>query len=351
MTAPEMLHPHTKGDVVDLLHQASREGRRILVTGGRRHLDKGNRCEVDAELWTTQLDRLVHYEPAEMVAVVEAGMRAGEFRRRLAESDQEWPVDAPDDATVGGVIAAGASSPRRLRVGHVRDAVLEVELVTGDGRLIKGGARVVKWNTGYDFPRLATGSLGTLGAIVQVALKVRPLPKARRTLVAHGDGLALGRRFLDVVPLPTAVLATPEAAEVRLEGWPKEVEEQTEAARGVTADLEVRDDAPLSDPAQGASVVVEAAVAPSRIAGLVEGRAGWSALLGVGVVWFGLDRADDELRSLRRKASELGGIAPVVRGPGGLGEAPVPAQDVHRRIKAAFDPAGILAPGRFWGES
>ena len=344
----EVLHPYEKGEVVQLLRAASRDGRRILAVGGRQHMDRGEPCEMDAELWTRQLDGLVSYEPAEMVAVVGAGMRVGELQRILAGGGQEWPVDAPAEATVGGVIAAGASSPRRMRGGTVRDTVLEVELATGDGRLVKGGARTVKQSTGYSLPRLATGSLGTLGVIVQAALKVRPLPKSHRTLIAQGDGLSLSGRMLDVVPLPAAVLATPSAAEVRLEGWTGEVEEQTEIARSVAPDLEVEDDVPFPSiaPWDAMPIVTEAAVPPSRLPSLVAAAGdAWGALLGVGVAWIGLPEEGDALEVLRRKASELGGIAPVIRGEGGLGY-PVPAPEVHRRLKQAFDPAGILAPGR-----
>ncbi len=117
----ELIHPHTKADVVEAVREANPAAQRLLVVGGRHHADKGNPVEIDAELWTTQLDRLVAYEPAEMIAVVEAGMRVGELDRLLAEGGQEWPSDAPADATVGGVIAAEAQSPRRLRVGRIAD--------------------------------------------------------------------------------------------------------------------------------------------------------------------------------------------------------------------------------------
>ena len=100
--------------------------------------------------------------------------------------------------------------------------------------------------------------------------------------------------------------------------------------------------------ALGASVVAEVAVAPSRLDAVLAGESDWRALMGVGIAWVGLPDGD-RLASLRRRVAEAGGIAPVIRGPGGLGDAPVPALEVHRRIKAAFDPAGILAPGRFWG--
>jgi glycolate oxidase FAD binding subunit len=345
----ELLHPHAKHDVADALRAASADGTRVLIVGGRAHLAKGEPSQVDAELWTTMLDELVAYDPAEMLAVVESGMRLGDLRATLAEGGQEWPVDGPEGATVGGVIAAGASSPRRLRVGQVRDTVVEMELVTGDGRTIRSGARTVKNVTGFDLHRLATGSLGTLGAIVQVALKLRPLPQLRRSVMAEGPGIELGLRMLGDVPLPAAIVAEPDRVEVRLEGWAEEVEEQTAAARAVTSPLEVRDDPPPLDAfGVDAPVIAEAAVAPSRLPGLVDGLTGWRALLGVGLAWFALPDAGDGLTEVRRRAAAAGGIAPVIRGPGGLGPGLVSAPAVQRRLKAALDPAGILAPGRGW---
>jgi glycolate oxidase FAD binding subunit len=259
-------------------------------------------------------------------------------------------VDGPHDATVGGVIASGVSSFRRLRVGHVRDTVVELELVRGDGLLVKSGARTVKNVTGYDVHRLATGSLGTLGVIVQVALKLRPLPQVRRMLTIEGDGLELGRRVLDMVPLPSAVIAEPGRVRVWLEGWADEVEEQTTAALTVDPASAIdHHPAPFDPLAIDAPTVVEAAVTPSRIADVVAGRDDWTALLGVGLVWFALDGNDaDALDAIRSNVAEAGGIAPVTKGPGGLGPAPIPAADVHRRLKSSFDPAGIMAPGRSW---
>jgi glycolate oxidase FAD binding subunit len=353
----DLIHPSSKADVAEAVRGANADGRRLLVVGGRRHIDKGNPSEIDAELWTTQLDRVVAYDPAEMIAVVEAGMRVHDLEALLSEGGQEWPCDAPGEATVGGVIATATSSPRRLRVGAVRDTVLEVELVTGDGRLVRGGARTVKNVTGYDLPRLATGSLGTLGVITQVALKLRPLPKARVTLAVGGDGLRLGSTLLDSVPLPAAVLASAAGVELRLEGWPEEVESQSDIARKVLDDVGVHDVRAADQrpfPAvrpwdEGVAIVAEASVAPSHVSKLVEAAGGaWGAPLGIGLVWSGLVD-EPALDTFREATAALGGIAPVLRGPGGLGDAPVPAGDVQRRLKSAFDPSGILAPGRFWG--
>jgi glycolate oxidase FAD binding subunit len=346
----DLIEPDSKDGIREALREASRRGTRVSIVGARTHGDKGNPCEVAIELATSRLDRVVAYDPAEMLAVVEGGMRIGDLRRVLVERGQEWPADVPDEATVGGTIATAPSSPRRLRMGPIRDTVVEMELVTGDGRLVRTGARTVKSVAGYDVHRLATGSLGTLGAIVQVAVKVRPLPKARRLVIASEGGLAAGRALLDAVPLPSSVVATPERVEIALEGWPDEIEEQTAAARRATGEVDVLEDEGVLGPeAISAPTVVEVAVPPSKLEAVLNGASNWRALMGVGVAWVGLPDDGQDLTALRRRVAEAGGIAPVIRGPGGIGDAPVPVLDVHRRLKAAFDPAGILAPGRFWG--
>jgi glycolate oxidase FAD binding subunit len=312
--------------------------------GGRQHIDKGNPSEIDAELWTTLLDERVAYDPAEMLCVVEAGMRIRDLSSLLAAGGQEWPVDAPGDATVGGVIATGGPTIRQLRVGTMRDSVVEMEVVTGDGRIVRSGARTVKNVTGYDVHRLLTGSLGTLGVIAQVALKVRPLPKTTRTLVSSEGGVDLGRRLLDSVPLPAAVLAEPDRIVLRLEGWPEEVDEQTDAARAITAFDEV--DSMFPEPLfPEAPIVAEAAVTPSRLSALLQDTPAYRAMIGVGLAWVPFPD-EGSLGGFRDRVAELGGVAPVIRGVGGLGRGPGPAPDVQRRIKSALDPAGILAPGR-----
>ena len=126
--------PPAQAHDVEEMRAATADGRRSSVSAGAAPR-QGEPGEVDAELWTTSLDRVVAYDPAEMLCVVEAGMRLGELRRLLADGGQEWPVDEPDDATVGGVIAADVPLPRQLRVGCLRDTVVEMASspATGDG--------------------------------------------------------------------------------------------------------------------------------------------------------------------------------------------------------------------------
>jgi glycolate oxidase FAD binding subunit len=343
----DLIHPHTAADVADAMRVTGAEQTRVLVIGGRQHIDKGNPAEVDAELWTTLLDRAIAYDPAEMLCVVEAGMRLADLRKMLADGGQEWPIDEPDNATVGGVIAADVALPRQLRVGQLRDTVVEMELVTGDGRRIRSGARTVKNVTGYDLHRLLTGSLGTLSVITQVALKLRPLPKVARTLVTREGGLELGGRLLEAVPLPAAVIAEHDRVVVRVEGWPEEVAEQARAANTVAVMADGDPTTWLEPAFPEAPILAQAAVVPSKLDTVLDGIERYRASLGVGYAWV---PCDDEgaLARLRERAATLGGVAPVIRGPGGLGSTLVPAPDVQRRIKTAFDPGNILAPGRMW---
>jgi glycolate oxidase FAD binding subunit len=340
----DLIHPHSASDVADAMRAASADGTRILVIGGRQHIDRAHAGEVDAELWTTLLDRAIAYDPAEMLCVVEAGMRLGDVRKMLADGGQEWPVDEVDGATVGGAIAADVALPRQLRVGQLRDSVVEMHFVTGDGRQIRSGARTVKNVTGYDLHRLLTGSLGTLGVITQVALKLRPLPKVTRTLVTREGGLGLATRMLEAIPLPAAVIAQHDEVVVRLEGWMEEVGAQARAANQVAVMAEGDPLAWRSPIFPDAAFLVQAAVVPSRLESLLDGVDRYRALLGVGYAWIAC--ADQKgLTSLHERTTSLGGIVQVVRGDARV-DTEVPLPEIQRRIKAAFDPADILAPQR-----
>ena len=343
----DVLHPNSKADVAEMLSGLTSARIPTLIVGGRQNMGRATPRATAAELWTTQLDRVVAYDPAEMLAVVEAGMRIRDLASLLAEGDQEWPVDAHPDATVGGVIATGVSGMRRLRTGLMRDSVVELELVTGDGRLIRSGARTVKNVTGFDVHRLATGAFGSLGAIVQVAIKVRPRPKIQRTLITSEGGIALADALLGAVPLPAAVIAEPDHIEVVLEGWPEEVEEQTEAARAITSAFQIHDDRPptrVDELWPEAPILAEVAVTPSMIQSVVRAAERWRALMGVGLVWFPFTD-EDRWRYVRAVVAAESGTATLVRGHEASPPDAAPTQGaaIAHRLRAAFDPAGILS--------
>ncbi|HLX62359.1 MAG TPA: FAD-binding oxidoreductase [Planctomycetota bacterium] len=125
---------------------------------------------------TRSMESLIHHEPGDMVATVQAGMRFYAFSDAIAAQGQWLPIDAPPGATIGGIVAANTHGPRAWGYGKLRDMILGMTVVNGDGVLRKCGAKVVKNVTGYSLDKLYIGSFGTLGLITEVTFKLRPLP-------------------------------------------------------------------------------------------------------------------------------------------------------------------------------
>src|SRR4029079_12976461 len=135
----------------------------------------------------SSLAKIVDYTPRDMTILVEAGVRMADLAATLAAERQQLPIDVPRaaDATIGGVIATNWCGPRRYGHGTIRDYVIGIHAVDGRGVAFKGGGRVVKNVAGYDFCKLLTGSLGTLGVITQVALKVKPQSESSAAVFAE----------------------------------------------------------------------------------------------------------------------------------------------------------------------
>ena len=198
--------PASVDQAAAVLAAASRGGLVVRPWGSGSHQGLGYRADPDVILSTGNLQAVVDWQHEDLTVVVEAGMRVAALEELLAERGQTAVLpESPGDATVGGVVAAGLSGWRRLRYGPTRDRVLEVVIATGDGRVVRGGAQVVKNVTGYDLPRLMVGSLGALGLIGRVCLKLWPSPLATATVTV--DDPAAGAR---TAFRPLAVIETGE---------------------------------------------------------------------------------------------------------------------------------------------
>ena len=134
-----------------------------------------------------------------MTILVEAGVRMADLAATLAAEGQQLPIDVPraSEATIGGVVATNWNGPRRYGHGTVRDYVIGIHAVDGRGVAFKGGGRVVKNVAGYDFCKLLTGSLGTLGVITQLAFKVKPQPECTAAVIADCANLSIAEKALD----------------------------------------------------------------------------------------------------------------------------------------------------------
>ncbi len=342
--------PDDLATTAQILRAASSHGLRVLVWGGGTHQGIGHPVAADVVVVTCRLDRVVDWQPEDLTIVVEAGMPVSRLDELLAERGQSAVLpEHPGEATVGGVVAAGASAWRRLRYGPTRDRLLEVVLVTGDGRVVTGGGRVVKNVTGYDVPRLATGSLGSLGVIGQVCLKLWPVASHAGTIPVEDAAAA---RHIAYRPL--AVIETERGAHVYVAGTAEEVAGQA-ADLGSAAEPGLAWPAPLDDPWR-LSLRVPAARFSDAV---TEVRTRLDdvrlhAAHGVGEAKIGLGDLDrDAVLGLRAWAEDAGGALVVeaaaeaeVLDPWG---APPASVDLQRRVKDAFDPAGVVNRGRLPG--
>ncbi len=357
------MRPVTEAELAEAV--AGALGPLLVRGGGTRTLGHA----VGEVLQTGGLSGVELYEPGALTLVVRAGTPVAEVQAVLAGERQRLAFEVPDlrgllgregASTIGGVLAANASGPRRVQVGAARDAALGVRFVDGSGTVVKNGGRVMKNVTGYDLVKLMAGSRGALGVLTEVSFKVQAVPEAEATLVIEGLGDAAGLSALRTAlgsPFDVSGVARHSGRSlIRVEGMAGSVAYRTDQLRArivgevtvaegdTSAALwrEVRDVAPL----QGKpGEVWRIATLPTAAAGIVaqlEGEALWD--WGGGLIWLRLDPG----RGAEVAAAVAGkGHATLVKGQGGPvfpPEEPEVAALVAG-LKAKFDPRGIFNPG------
>jgi glycolate oxidase FAD binding subunit len=391
-----IVRPGGVAEVQACVREAAAEGAALVASGLGAHLDLGvppSRLGVVLKL--DRLARVVDHQAGDMTVTVEAGCPLGVLAGALSASGQWLPLDPPrpGSTTAGGLVAANLSGPLRASQGRVRDLLIGIRTVGADGALVSGGGRVVKNVAGYDLPKLHVGALGTAGVIVEATFKVRPRPGreeavviACRSVEAAGEA-ALAVMAADAPPFwlelagPGGLPEGPgdgAAVVVGLAGIPEEVEQgrarvmELARARGLGA-LVVPDGAGLRTrladfSVEPATAVLRAGVLATEVGRTIasataRGRTSGVALrcladVASGVVRIVVPRADAVaplVAAFRAELEARGGSLVVERaGPALKADLDVwgdvgPGLGLMRRVKAAFDPAGILAPGRFVG--
>jgi glycolate oxidase FAD binding subunit len=384
------LRPDSETDLVDMMQEALAAKTPLEVVGTATKRRLGRPMQTAATLDLSSFSQISLYEPEELVITVGAGARLDAIKELVSSKGQEFAFEPPDlsrllgsdhSGTLGGMLACNLSGPRRLKAGAARDHILGVAGVSGRGEAFKAGGRVVKNVTGYDVPKLMAGSFGTLAALTLVTFKVLPKAENEETLVIEdlSDDEAVAAMSLAMqsscevsgaAHLPQTLAGGTAKTLLRLEGVAPSIAYRRDKLMAILKAktmhrlegdtsckqwIAIRDVHPLADqqdrsvwrlsvpPAEGARVTASLALA-------LDAR--WFYDWAGGLIWIdvppGADAATLAIRAATREGhATLIRSSEMIRANVSVLSPQAPALSaLARRVKTAFDPMGILNPGR-----
>ena len=388
-----VVEPGTIEEISEVMKLASREGIAVSPRGGGTKMGLGNPPrQVDLILSTARIDGIIEHVPGDQIVRAQAGVKLEDLQENLAGSDQLLGVDPPEEgATVGGIVAANASGPRRLRYGTMRDLIIGIKVVLADGTVAKAGGKVVKNVAGYDLSKLFTGSLGTLGVIAEANFRLHPIRESARTIFIEVDDYGQIPEVAQTLTHSSVSQFVLDALEMRwegdrgviaalFEGIEPAVEAQSSAATEILrsygeANVLGKDDGDefwnsfARRPWATGDVALKIGAPPADLAAVLDSvlgaaeRAGVEARLsghaGTGVTFAGLSGEDDGLVDVVEEVREIrvrrGGSVVVQEAPLSIKERMEvwgPVGDylgLTRRVKEKFDPGYTMNHGRFLG--
>jgi glycolate dehydrogenase FAD-binding subunit len=411
--APKLVvYPSSAEQVAEVLRYAAAQGLALIACRNATKLGIGNPPRrYDVAMSLKDLNQIWHYEPSDLTVTVEPGMKFADFQRFVGRERLWLPLDpsAAARATLGGILATNSSGPLRLHYGTARDMVLGMRIATTDGKLIKTGGRVVKNVAGYDLSKLLIGSFGSLGVIVEASLKLFPLPARRATFILAAKTLDVARTIRRTImrspiSLMRMVLLDESAARLTTES----AQSSGEVNGGQIWVEAGGSERVLERSARILGEICAAANSSLQSVAIEESERGWQGIVDFKVglatkfpqaailkVSLPVDSSEEFLEraariigntstaifaqtavgilhvcllgnlplpemavlveDLRRQAASAGGALVAEHGPAGLKERvdvwgkPGDNFGIMRKLKEAWDPKGILSPGRFIG--
>jgi glycolate oxidase FAD binding subunit len=377
-------------EISDVMKLAAREGLAVAPRGSGTKMHIGDPPRrLDLIVSTARMNEVLEHTPGDQIVRLEAGIKLEDLQEHISDSDQMLAIDPPESgATIGGIVAANSSGPRRYRYGTIRDLIIGITVILHDGTVAKAGGKVVKNVAGYDLSKLFTGSLGTLGVIANANFRLHPRPEAARTVavevtdpqqaqavaqaIVHSQVEATAvelhygenEKLLAVLleSIPGGIDAKAETASFLLKqfGEVRALSDEEADRLGPLTSPEVADDVVLKigAPPVDLAAVLESVLGATERKGLAHPRITGHAGTGVTLVGFSGENEDgaagfvEELREIwvRRGGNVTLQCAPLTlkqrvstwdNGGDYLG--------LVRRVKEKFDPRGGMNPGRFLG--
>jgi glycolate oxidase FAD binding subunit len=381
-----VVEPGSVEEISDLMKLAAREELVVAPRGGGTKMHIGDPPRrLDLIVSTARLNGVLEHTPGDQIVRVESGIKIEELQAHVFGSDQMLAIDPPESgATIGGVIAANSSGPRRYRYGTIRDLIIGITVVLHDGTVAKAGGKVVKNVAGYDLSKLFTGSLGTLGIIATANFRLHPRPEAARTVAvelerpqqAQAAAQAIVHSQIEATAIELHYGEDEKRLTVLLESIPGGMDAKTETASFLLKEFgEVRtlsDEEPdhlgpltppevvlkIGAPPVDLAAVVESVLGAAERKGLAHPRITGHAGTGVTFVGFSGENEDGAagfVEEMREIWVRKGGSVTLQRAPLTLKQR-VSTWDnggdylgLVRRVKEKFDPRGGMNPGRFLG--
>jgi glycolate oxidase FAD binding subunit len=408
IVGPENVHEATEHDVVegvepdfvvgpgsveeisDVMKLAAREDLAVAPRGSGTKMHIGDPPRrLDLIVSTARMNEVLEHTPGDQIVRLEAGVKLEDLQEHISGSNQMLAIDPPESgSTIGGIVAANSSGPRRYRYGTIRDLIIGITVVLHDGTVAKAGGKVVKNVAGYDLSKLFTGSLGTLGIIATANFRLHPRPEASRTVAvevagpqqAQAAAQAIVHSQVEATAVELHYHESEKLLAVLLESIHGGIDAKAETASFLfkqfgevrtLSDEEADHLGPLTPPEFADEVVLKIGAPPVDLdavletvlgaaerKGLAHPRITGHAGTGVTLVGFSGENEDGAaglVEEMREIWVRRGGNVTLQRAPSTLKQR-VSTWDnggdylgLVRRVKEKFDPRGGMNPGRFLG--
>jgi glycolate oxidase FAD binding subunit len=348
-----VVEPGSVEEISDVMKLAARDGLAVAPRGSGTKMHFGDPPRrLDLIVSTARMNEVLEHTPGDQIVRLQAGVKLEDLQEYVSGSDQMLAIDPPESgATVGGIVAANSSGPRRYRYGTIRDLIIGITVVLHDGTVAKAGGKVVKNVAGYDLSKLFTGSLGTLGIIATANFRLHPRHEASRTVAvevtepqqAQAAAQAIVHSQVEATAVELHYGENEKQLAVLLESIPGGIDAKAETASFLLkqfgevrtlSDEEAEHPGPLTPPEVADEVVLKIGAPPVDLAAVLESVLGAAERK----IWV---RRGGNVTLQRAPLTLKQRVGTWDNGGDYLG--------LVRRVKEKFDPRGGMNPGRFLG--